>query len=530
MARPQSTFTIVAVVAVAVVGYLLVSFAPSTLSQFDALSARSPALGYAYLASVGVGVLLLGGIGCWGLYRVWGNTLARRRSDARRGRNPSQLSEAERRAELAENLASGRGFAAGIANKPALRAEIERLAADLEAKREAHRLEVVAFGAISSGKSSLLNALAGREVFESNVVGGTTTTRSTIPWQAALSDKSGDHVTLVDTPGLAEVEGQSRAAEAAAHAENADLVLFVVDGPLKSYESDLLTLLGTMEKRVVLCLNKEDWYDARQRSDLLAQLGKQSAGTVKPEDLVAVRSRPVVREQVRVLADGREETVEVTDPPDITPLADRLIAIVRREGGDLLLANLLMQSRGLIDDAKQKVLAALDDEADRVIDRYMWAAGGAGAIPLPFVDIAGGAAVTVKMVLDLAAVYKQKIDADTVVELLSQLSKNLIAMLGVSAAGPALLAALGSVLKLAPGVGTIPGSLLQGVVQALMTRWIGRVFCRYYREGMKPPEGGLAELAKREWDLVTSADELRKLVRLGRERLGGKDQNDGEVE
>ena len=178
-----------------------------------------------------------------------------------------------------------------------------------------------------------------------------------------------------------------------------------------------------------------------------------------------------------------------------------------------------MQSRGLVDEAKERVLSALDEEADRVIDRYMWAAGGAGAIPIPLLDIAGGGAVTVKMVLDLATVYKQKIDADTVVEMLAQLGKNLIAMLGVSAAAPAIVAAVGSTLKLAPGVGTLAGGLLQGVVQALVTRWIGRVFCRYYRNQMQPPEGGLAELAKREWDLVTSADELRKLVQMGRKRL-----------
>ena len=68
---------------------------------------------------------------------------------------------------------------------------------------------------------------------------------------------------LVDTPGLAEVRGEVRAAEAADAAKNADLVLFVVDGPLKSYESELLEALAAMEKRIVVCLNKEDWYDAR---------------------------------------------------------------------------------------------------------------------------------------------------------------------------------------------------------------------------------------------------------------------------
>ena len=81
--------------------------------------------------------------------------------------------------------------------------------------------------------------------------------RSEIPWPA------GDRVVLVDTPGLAEVRGESRAADAAEAAKNADLVLFVVDGPLKSYESELLEALAAMEKRIVVCLNKEDWYDAR---------------------------------------------------------------------------------------------------------------------------------------------------------------------------------------------------------------------------------------------------------------------------
>ncbi|MEM6798336.1 MAG: DUF697 domain-containing protein [Planctomycetota bacterium] len=522
MPRPKPTFTLVALIALAAVSWLLFSVGPTTLEQYNALAERSPTLGYAYLTMVGVGGLLLGGLVLWGLAKVWRNTRSNRLADDRRGRSPSELSTAQRRSELADNLASGRDFAASITSAPELRAEIERMAADLESKREARRLEVVAFGTISSGKSSLLNALADREVFQSNVVGGTTTTRSSVPWQNSFSDKTGDEVVLVDTPGLAEVEGQGRAAAAAGEAENADLVLFVVDGPLKSYESELLTLLGGMEKRIVLCLNKEDWYDRHQQADLLSQLRDQSAGAVKRDDVIAVRSRPVIREQVRVLADGAEETVEVTDPPDIAPLAGRLVEIVRREGGDLLLANLLMQSRGLIDDAKEKVLVALDEEADRVIDRYMWAAGGVTAInPFPLLDVAGGSAVTVKMVLDLAAVYKQKIDADTVMELLAQLGKNLIAILGASAAAPAIVAAIGTTLKLAPGVGSLTGGLLQGTVQALMTRWIGRVFCRYYRNQMKPPEGGLAELAKKEWDLLTSADELRKLVRKGREKLGG---------
>ena len=39
---------------------------------------------------------------------------------------------------------------------------------------------------------------------------------------------------------------------------------------------------------------------------------------------------------------------------------ERMMSIVERDGRDLLLANLLLQSRGLVDEAKERVLAALE--------------------------------------------------------------------------------------------------------------------------------------------------------------------------
>jgi uncharacterized protein (DUF697 family) len=133
--------------------------------------------------------------------------------------------------------------------------------------------------------------------------------------------------------------------------------------------------------------------------------------------------------------------------------------------------------------------------------------------------LAGGTAITVKMVLDLANVYGQKIDADTIVTLLAQLGKNLVAMVGATAAAPALGAAIGSVLKTVPGIGTIAGGVVQGLVQAVVTRWIGRVFCDYFRREMQPPPGGMAEIARQEWTEITQPDQLRKLIQMGRERL-----------
>ncbi len=512
--RPM--FGLVVLVAMIGIGYLVLTLTPAAITGYSEAAKMNPYVGYAYLGLIAFGGMLFFGVLSWLVYRLWRNTKENSRQTERRSRNPSELSSAERTAELGDNLQRSREHAEDAFRSPRLRSEIESAIAELEAKRSAKRLEIVAFGSISSGKSSLLNALAGREAFRTDVIGGTTTSECWAPWPDA------DEVRLVDTPGIAEVQGEQHGAEAAGAAEDADLVLFVVDGPMREFERALLTPLAKMEKRIVLCLNKADWYDRREREELLSQLREQTTGVVKSADIVAVRSRPTLRPQVRQRADGSQETVEVEEPPNIGPLADRLLEIVRDEGADLLLANLLMQSRGLVDEARERVLSALDEEADRVINRYMWAAGGVAAVnPVPLLDLAGGSAVTVKMVLDLAGVYKQKIDADTVIEILSQLGKNLLAMLGASAAAPALGAAVGSFLKTIPGVGTLAGGALQGVVQALVTRWIGRVFRTYYRSGMQAPEG-IAELARNEWQILTRPDELRKLIALGREHLVGK--------
>jgi hypothetical protein len=45
------------------------------------------------------------------------------------------------------------------------------------------------------------------------------------------------------------------------------------------------------------------------------------------------------------------------------------------------------------------------------------------------------------------------------------------------------------------------------------------VFIQYFKNEMKQPEGGLASLARREWQRVTTAAELKKLLHSARERL-----------
>lgn len=508
------------IVALAGLGLLMVWLPSQAVQQYQAVKELGPGWVTAYFIVVGIGAAIFLGTTGSVVWTLWSRSRRKAERRKQRSRNPSELSAQERRFEYDENLAEV-GRVRSDPNVAAdLKRQLEPLVARLEEKREEQRLEIVAFGTISSGKSSLLNALAGRDFFATDLKGGTTINRQEIPWPGM------DRVTLVDTPGLAEVDGADHIAVAAEAAKDADVVLVVIDGPLRDSEHKLLARLGEMEKRIVLCLNKEDWYSDRDKGELLGQIRRQASGFAEPDDVVAVRSQTTWRPRVRVTVGGDEIEERVEIPPDITALAERLMKVVRREGPDILMANLLLQSRGLVEEARQKAQEAIDRRAWQLVERYTWGAGGAAALsPTPVLDLLAGSAITAKMVVDLAGVYRQDVDWNMAVQLLGQLGKNLIAILGVSAATPAVVSGVASLLKTVPGAGTIAGGVLQGVVQAIVTRWIGAVFIEYFRNEMQAPEGGLTGLARRQWQHVTSLVELHRFVQEARTKLlGAKNQ------
>jgi GTPase SAR1 family protein/uncharacterized protein (DUF697 family) len=489
----------------AFVGLMVVVLPPLLADNYVKVTAIHPYLGYAYLAALAV--LALGVVAI--VVQLAANT-RRRRQALRSG---AALDAQGKTRVVERNLAEAAAIA-GEAEE-AERQAIHLAARELEAKRDTQVLEIVAFGTISSGKSSLLNALAGEELLSTDVRGGTTIARREVPWPG------GDRIVLVDTPGLAEIAGEQHRRLAEEAARHADLVLFVVDGTLKGYEFAALREVAQLNKRVVVCLNKADWFSERDRPVLLGQLREQTRGLVRDEDIVAVRSRRTSRVRVLVLPNGseREELVEVE--PDIGPLAERMLAIVERDGPDLLLANLLLRSSALLGEARALVRETLDRRAAALIDRAMWQAGAVAAVmPLPVLDLAAGSAVTLKLVVDLARVYRQSITLETAAKMAEQLGKNLLASSAASLAVPSLAALAGSSLKTVPGVGTIAGGFLQGLTQALVTAWIGRVFARYFRDGLVEDDAALAELARSEWRDVTKPHSLVRLVQEGYARLG----------
>ena len=509
------------VVALACVGLALIFLPGWIIDNYQTISAFGSWAGLIYLIVVGIGAALLIGSTAWTVWKLWGASLAKERKRERRNKNPSELSNTQKDHEINENLKQVDDLRERAGNDAKLAEQLDPLLKEIEYKRESLELEIVAFGTISSGKSSVLNLLAGNDSFKTDIRGGTTVTRNEIPWP------TDDKVTLVDTPGIGEVDGEDHVAIAAESAKDADLVLVVVDGPLRQSEHELLDQLGKMEKRVIICLNKSDWYSKEDQEKLKGQIRRQTADFVEDDDVISIQAQSGERVRRRVLPDGSTSEEKVEVPADIEPLATRMVEIVRKDGKDLLMANVLLQSRGLVEKARDRVQKNIDEKAWAIVDKYMWGAGGVAALsPFPVVDLVAGSAISTKMILDLADVYNQKVDLSMAKTWLAEMGKNLVAFLGVQGAAVAITAVTSSLIKTVPFAGSFAGGVVQGAVQALITKWIGSVFIEYFRNEMRTPEGGLAGLARREWEKVMSVDELRKLVQTARSKLSDSSTDD----
>jgi uncharacterized protein len=344
-------------------GYLLVMLPPVVAQHWRETASGHRIFSMVYLGMVAAGGLLL--LFVWGVL-AWA-VVSRLRERGRKKRLPppsalsasqkerelkKRLEAAERAAERVESREQAAGAGAPtLASGPSEESrELRRTVETLRRKIEKRTLEITAFGAVSSGKSSLLNALLGEERFATDPRGGTTLGAEEVPLRMEGEKPGEGRIILRDTPGLGEVLGERRARAAVSSAQDADLVLLVVSGALRDFELEALRALVNMEKRVLICLNKEDWYTREDFDTVLKQLREQVYGMdpwVTRDDVIPVRARPAVQRRVVEMADGTVREEEVVSPPDIAALEKRLREVVRKDGPDLLLANLLLRSRGV---------------------------------------------------------------------------------------------------------------------------------------------------------------------------------------
>jgi uncharacterized protein len=278
---------------------------------------------------------------------------------------------------------------------------------------------IAVFGLVSRGKSAVLNALLGEKVLEVGPLNGVTKFPRSVRWQPTPELQ----IDLIDTPGLDEIDGESRAQMAQEIAGKADLILLIVAGDITQLEYRALCELRAAQKPLLLVFNKSDLYPEQERQSIYQQLQKLGDDLdpvnselihrlLSADEVVMVAADPAPL-QVRIeYPDGSVKNEWEKSPPQIAPLQDKILALLRREGQALLAINALVQARSSEGKMAQTTLTAMSAEAEQLIWRFaQYKALAIVLNPIVFLDVLGGGLVDFVMIRSLAKLYNLPITA-----------------------------------------------------------------------------------------------------------------------
>jgi hypothetical protein len=294
----------------------------------------------------------------------------------------------------------------------ALRNELEVLKSALD-KLDQSVIRIATFGLVSRGKSAVLNALLGQKVLQTGPLHGVTQWPRSIRWTPSTNSKV--QVELIDTPGLDEIEGETRAQMAREVASQADLILFVVAGDITRTEYQALCELRQAHKPLILVFNKIDLYPEKDREAIYQQL--QQLGTGSPKDrrlqkilsedeIVMVAAEPAPMEVRVEWPDGQVTYEWETPPPQVDELKQKILKILNREGRSLLALNALFQARNAEANIAQKTLDLRRSEAEDLIWRFTKYKALAVALnPIGVLDVLGGAVADLALIRSLSRLY-----------------------------------------------------------------------------------------------------------------------------
>ncbi len=421
----------------------------------------------------------------------------------------------------AEHLTLARESLRELINDSRLPAGVrESLAHDYDAveamldKLEHGHLHLAAFGRVSTGKSSLLNALTGESAFAVSPLHGETKYSAMQPWNEIESGG----VYLIDTPGLDEAGGESREELAREVAGRSDLVIFVLDSDITETELESLRTLLAQGRPVIVALNKSDLFTSDEQAALLESVRSRIDGIVDPDHVVAVAAQPRPQIIVEIDPAGEEFSTERARRPDVDALRLKLWDILESEGKTLAALNASLFASDLSDQVGLRILGARRKLGDKLVRTYCVGKGIAVAFnPVPVADLFAAAFIDVGMVVHLSRVYDLPLSRKEAGSLVKVIVAEAAALMGTVWA----LHFVSSALKVGTGgLSTVVTAGAQGAIAYYSTLVVGRVAAEYLAKGKSWGDGGPKQVVNQILDSLDRDTVLADAKREIQARLG----------
>ncbi len=412
-----------------------------------------------------------------------------------------------------------------------LEAEISSLETMLD-KLERTVVQIAVFGMVGRGKSSLLNALVGEHIFETGPVHGVTRSIQGVNWrldrfsgdqgnitQLTLSGVGDSQIELIDTPGIDEVDGETREILARNLAEKADLILFACAGDITKVEYRALSQLRDAGKPMLLVFNKIDQYPEADRLAIYETIrDKRVREILSPDEIVMSAAAPLVATAVK-RPDGSIEVKMKRGEPQIDELKLKILEILDREGKSLVALNTMLYAGEVNAQLVERKMKIRETAANRII----WNAAIAKALavalnPVTAIDLLSGAAIDITTILTLSRLYGIPMTQQGAIDLLQKIALSmggitageLLANLGLSS----LKGLLGLAVPATGGLSLAPYlsvAITQAGVAGVSSYGIGQVTKAYLANGASwGPDGPKAVVSR----IIESLDETSIMGRI----------------
>jgi GTPase len=297
-----------------------------------------------------------------------------------------------------------------------LESEIAELSAML-IKLDRAVFQVAVFGMVGRGKSSLLNALIGQEIFQAGAVHGVTKERQQVVWEidnwqdefdldkdtpATLQES----IEFIDTPGIDEVAGEDRQRLAHEIARQVDLILFIIAGDITELELQTLSQLRTAGKPILLVFNKVDRYPDRDKLAIYAKIRDERVREIlSPNEIIMVAAAPVAMRADR-REDGSMGVSYHPGTPQVAELKWRIVQILQREGKSLAALNAMLAADRIQQQLIDRKMHSREEVANDIIWQSVMTKSIAIALnPITAADIIAGAAIDIAMMIRLSKFY-----------------------------------------------------------------------------------------------------------------------------
>ena len=354
--------------------------------------------------------------------------------------------------------------------------DYQQLQAMLEKLEHGH-IHIAAVGRVSVGKSSLLNALLGKDQFSVSPLHGETKQIDMSHWQQA--DAGG--IFLIDTPGLNEVDGESREKMSRELAARSDLILFVIDSDLTNSEKQALRDISQQNRPVILVINKSDRFNKQEQTLLKNSVQTLTSEFIHSENIIFTCARSRQQTVIKVDENGKEYESSRELNPDIDQLKIRLWQILEEEGKTLAALNAGMFAGNFSDQIAKHILEVRQELASKLVRTYSISKGIAVAFnPVPVADLFAAAVMDIGMVVHLSRVYGLPLTKNEAGSLVKVISAQMLALIGTVWA----VNLISSSLKLGTGgISTAVTAGGQGAIAYYSSYVVGQVAKRYFAAG-----------------------------------------------